>query len=110
MDAVKSIMGDWYHIPTLLTFSYMMLSPSKFFKKIDEVVLQEPESEEEILYNIDTFYNGDSVEEIERDEKVLQNIVKMISKAPNPEIKQIWEIKKSEFERQLRWKRHTYYN
>jgi hypothetical protein len=111
MDVVKSIAGEWYHIPTLLTFSYMVLSPSKFFSKIDTVVLQEPDSEEEVMYTSnDTFTNGDSMEEIERDERVMNNINKMISNSPNPHIKQIWEVKKAEFERELRWKRHTYYN
>lgn len=111
MDTVKSIMTEWYHYPTLMAFMYMMLSPSKFFKKVDEVVLQEEDSDDTVDYPEipETIAKGDSMEEIERDEKVYNNINKMIATAPNPHIKQIWEVKKAEFERQLRWKRNTYY-
>lgn len=95
-----------------MTFMYMVLSPSKFFKKLDEVVLKEPDPETHVLYPTptQTFANGDSMEEIERDEKVMNNIIMMVENAPNSHVKQLWEVKKAEFERQLRWKRNTYYN
>jgi hypothetical protein len=111
MDRVMSIMGEWYHIPTTLTFMFMMLSPTKFFKSVDQLVLREPDEENCITHNFytETFAKGDSMEEIERDEKILNNLTKMLESSTNTDAKQMWMIKKSEFERALRWKRHMYY-
>jgi hypothetical protein len=110
MDTVKSIMGNWYHIPTAMAFTYMMLSPAKFFKQVDTVVLQEPDKDDVIDCPSEIICQGDSMEDILRDERVLNNINMMISNATNPDVKQLWEVKKAEFERALRWKRQTRYN
>jgi hypothetical protein len=111
MDEVLSIMKGWYHIPTMVTFTYMMLSPTKFFKKVDKHVFNEPDDTDVVLYRsqIETFAKGDSMNEIERDEKILDNLTHMVNNSSNPDAKRVWMVKKAEFERQLRWKRHTYY-
>lgn len=55
------------------------------------------------------FCKGDSMEEIERDERILKNLIKMMHASNNPQVKLLWEVKMTEFERELRWKRHRYY-
>lgn len=40
---------------------------------------------------------------VERDESVLKNLAKMVEQTTNPHVKQMWNIKKMQFERQLRW-------
>lgn len=102
---------EWYHWPTLMIFGYMVLSPVRFFKTVDEVVLQEPD-EADTLYITDDatpFSNGDSMEQIQRDEKILNNLNRMVQMAASSDAKKMWEIKKAEFERQLRWKRYNQY-
>jgi len=92
-------------------FTYMMLMPSKFFKKVDQVVLEEPATEEmpvftgaRIIYN-----HGDSMEQIERDEHILNNMRAMVKKSKKKFVRQLWTIKLAEFERELRFKRQQYY-
>ena len=48
--------------------------------------------------------NVEAVEMIDADQKVLQNLDKMIKMSKKKHVKQMWKIKKNEFERQLRWK------
>lgn len=89
----------------------MMLSPTKFFKRVDQLVFREPDEENCITRNFytETFAKEDSMEEIDRDEKILNNLTKMMESSTNMDAKQMWMVKKCEFERTLRWKRHMYY-
>ena len=89
----------------------MMLTPSKFFKKVDEVILEEPVTEEMPVF---TGYriiinNGDSVESLVRDEHILSNMKKMVKQSRKKHVKQMWKIKLAEFERELRFKRYIQY-
>jgi uncharacterized membrane protein YhiD involved in acid resistance len=110
MEKVMSIMHVWYQLPTAVAFTYMVLSPTKFFKQVDTYVLRESETEDETEYTTEFICQGETMEDILRDERVLNNITMMISNAKNSNVKQLWEVKKAEFERALRWKRITLYN
>jgi GR25 family glycosyltransferase involved in LPS biosynthesis len=112
METAQSIMSQWYHVPTVMTFLFMVLSPSKFFKKFDTIFFDEFVDEDDVVgfSKTEIIAKGDTMQEIERDEQVLNNLKRMVDTATTPEAKQLWSVKKAEFERQLRWKRHTYYN
>ena len=110
MERVMSIMHVWYQLPTAVAFTYMVLSPAKFFKQVDTYVLKESETEDDTEYTTEIMCQGETMEDILRDERVLNNITMMISNAKNSNVKQLWEVKKAEFERAMRWKRNTLYN
>jgi hypothetical protein len=51
------------------------------------------------------------VDTLNRDEKVLDNLNRMIKTSKKKHVKQMWKIKKAEFERELRWRQHSvWYN
>lgn len=97
----------WYHYFILMMFIAMIVSPVWFFGKVSKLLFDEAEPHEPVVQhiNIKTIIpNEDSVELIHADEKVLQNLDKMIRTSRKKHVKQLWKIKKAEFERQLRWK------
>lgn len=110
MERVMNIMNVWYQLPTAVAFTYMVFSPTKFFKHVDTYVLKESETEDDTEYTTKVICQGETMDDILRDERVLNNITMMISNAKNSNVKQLWEVKKAEFERAMRWKRNTLYN
>jgi len=108
---ITSLTNHWYHIPTFLAFTFMMLTPSKFFKKVDEVILEKPVTEEMPVFTGARVmvHTGDSMEQLVRDEHILNNMKKMVKISKKKHVKQMWKIKLAEFERELRFKRYVQY-
>ena len=106
----------WYHGIIFLTFMLMLFSPVWFFRKLDRALngenLKETALDFEISVRPHLVVRDDY--EMERDLNILNNLNRMIESAPTSS-RNIWIIKKAEFERQLRWKNlvnfksgHTY--
>lgn len=101
----------WYHGLIFITFILMVFSPVWFFRKLDKALNGEELKENILDFEINTRphlvvkdnYN------LDRDMHVMQNLDAMIARAPES-TKNIWKIKKAEFERSLRWKNLVNFN
>lgn len=85
-----------------------MLSPIWFFGKVEKFLFQAPDSEETQHYV--TFItpdcilpSEDTMEQVSRDAHVLNNLNHMIRISKKKDVKNMWKIKKMEFERKMRW-------
>jgi len=97
----------WYHYLILVMFMAMIVSPVWFFGKVSKVLFDEVEPHEPVVQYVHPdaiIPNEEAVEMIDADQKVLQNLDKMVKMSKKKHVKQMWKVKKSEFERQLRWK------
>lgn len=96
----------WYHYLILVMFIAMVVSPVWFFGKVSKVLFDEAEPHEMVVQYVhpdSIIPNVEAVEMIDADMKVLQNLDKMIKTSKKKHVKQLWKVKKAEFERQLRW-------
>ena len=97
----------WYHYLIMVMFLAMIVSPVWFFGKVSKILFDEAEPHEMVVQYVHPdaiIPNAEAVEMIHADEKVLKNLDKMIKMSKKKHVKQMWKVKKSEFERQLRWK------
>ena len=97
---------QWYHYVIIVTFLFMVFSPVWFFGKVSKFLFDEAEPHEMVVQhiNINTILpKEDTVDMIHADDKVLQNLDKMVKMSKKKHVKQMWKVKKAEFERQLRW-------
>ena len=98
----------WYHYVTFVTFLLMVVSPVWFFGKVSKFLFDEAEPHEMVVKYVNEAAilpkHEDEMAMLDADEKVLQNLDKMIKMSKKKHVKQMWKIKKNEFERQLRWK------
>lgn len=97
---------QWYHYATLVTLLVMVFSPVWFFGKVGKVLFDEAEPHEPVVQYIHPdaiIPNKETVEMIDADAKVLQNLDKMVKMSRKKHVKQMWKVKKAEFERKLRW-------
>ena len=88
-------------------FLAMIVSPVWFFGKVSKILFDEAEPHEMVVQYVHPnaiIPKSEAVEMIHADEKVLQNLDKMVKMSKKKHVKQMWKIKKGEFERQLRWK------
>lgn len=98
---------QWYHYGSIVILILMIVSPVWFFGKVAKILFDEAEPHEPVIQHI----NPDSIlpieediEMIHQDDKILQNLNMMIKQAKKKEVRQLWKVKKAEFERELRWK------
>jgi len=97
----------WYHYLILMMFITMIVSPVWFFGKVSKMLFDEADPHEPVVQhiNIKTILpNEEPVELMHADERVLQNLDKMIKASRNKHVKQLWKIKKAEFARQMSWR------
>ena len=97
----------WYHYLIVVMFIAMIASPVWFFGKVSKVLFDEAEPHEPVVQYVHPdaiIPNEEAVEMIDADMRVLQNLDKMVNVSKKKHVKQLWEVKKAEFERQLRWK------
>jgi hypothetical protein len=99
---------EWYHYGVAVIFVILIVSPVWFFSQVEKVLFETPDP-----YLHVNFINPnqiikqeDVVETLNRDEKVLDNLNRMIKTSKKKHVKQMWKIKKAEFERELRWRQH----
>jgi len=99
---------EWYHYLIIVTFILMVASPAWFFSKVEKFIFNahaEPHLYVQHISNDNIIARSENMESILRDEKVLHNLNLMIKNTKKRDVKQMWKIKKLEFERQLRWKK-----
>ena len=99
---------EWYHYGVAVVFILMTISPVWFFNKVEKVLFDGPEKPElhvDFINPTRVLKPEESMESLNRDEKVLHNLNLMIKTSKKKQVKQMWKIKKAEFERQLRWRR-----
>lgn len=99
---------EWYHYTSIVILIFMVASPAWFFNKIEKLMFDGPDEPHLHIQHINPTHiipNGESMEDIVRDEKVLANLNKMIRVSKKKHVKNLWKLKKVEFERQMRWKR-----
>jgi hypothetical protein len=98
---------EWYHYGVAAIFSLMIISPVWFFSKLENFLFDTPE-EPDLYVNFinprQVIIPEEPMDFIVNDEKVLNNLKKMVEKAETDEARHLWSIKKSEFEREMRWK------
>lgn len=97
----------WYHYVTFVTFLLMVVSPVWFFGKVSKFLFDDAEPHEPVVQYIHPdaiIPNEEAVEMIDADIKVLQNLDKMVKMSKKKHVKQMWKVKKLEFERELQWK------
>ena len=99
---------EWYHYGIAVVFILMVVSPVWFFSKVEKVLFDTPEPELHVDFiNPNQVLNPEEqMEFLDRDEKVLKNLNLMIKTSKKKQVKQMWKIKKAEFERQMKWKQH----
>lgn len=98
-------MNNWYLYMIHVIFLVMIVSPVWFFGKISKFLFDEAEPHDMMVHHItNTFTTQDTIAMMNADEKVLQNLNDMVNMSQNKQVKQLWEVKKAEFERHLRWK------
>lgn len=98
---------QWYHYVSIVIFILMIASPVWFFGKVGKILFDEAEPHEPVI----TYINPNSIlpfeeeaDMIQRDIKVLDNLNRMIKTSKKKHVKQLWMVKKAEFQRELRWK------
>ena len=98
---------EWYHYGIAVVFILMIVSPVWFFSKVEKMLFDTPEPELHVDFINPTrvLKPEESMESLNRDEKVLENLNRMIKTSKKKQVKQMWKIKKAEFERMLRWQR-----
>jgi len=99
---------EWYHYGIAVVFVLMVISPVWFFSKVESILFDEPAEPELHVHFINpnqVIQPEESMDLLSRDEKVLENLNKMIKTSRKKHVKQMWIIKKAEFERKLRWQR-----
>jgi len=97
---------EWYHYVILIMFLVMVFSPVWFFGKVSKFLFDEAEPHEPVVQYVspgNIIPNEETVKMIDADAKVLQNLDKMVKMSKKKHVKQMWKVKKSEFERKLRW-------
>lgn len=97
----------WYHYMSIIMLLLMVVSPAWFFGKVGKILFEEHEPHDPVVQHINPksvlpFHEDETV--IHQDEKILHNLNMMVKKSKKKHVKQLWKIKKLEFERQLRWK------
>lgn len=97
----------WYHYATIIILLFMVVSPAWFFGKVGKILFEEHEPHDPVVQHINPttvlpFHEDETV--IHQDEKILHNLNMMIKMSKKKQVKQLWKVKKAEFERQLRWK------
>jgi hypothetical protein len=98
----------WYQYVLIILFFIMLVSPIWFFGKVEKFLFQQPDSEEVHQYVFFVNPEGilsheEPVEQINRDAHILSNLNHMIKTSKKKEVKNMWKIKKLEFERKMRW-------
>ena len=98
---------EWYHYGIAVVFILMIVSPVWFFSKVEKMLFDTPEPELHVdfINPNQVLKPEESMESLNRDEKVLENLNRMIKASKKKQVKQMWKIKKAEFERQLIWRR-----
>ena len=99
---------EWYHYGIAVVFVLMVISPVWFFSKVESILFDEPVEPELHVHFINpnqVIKTEESMDLLSRDEKVLHNLNLMIKNSKKKHVKQMWKIKKAEFERTLRWQR-----
>jgi hypothetical protein len=83
----------------------MVASPLWFFSKVEQILFSDEDNDTVVKFvPPDTIIQEENMETLDREIQVLNNLNKMIA-STNGSIKQMWTIKKLEFERELRWRR-----
>lgn len=98
---------EWHHYGIAVVFVLMVISPVWFFSKVEKVLFDTPDPELHVQFinpNL-AIQPEESMDILIHDEKVLENLNKMIKTSKKKHVKQMWKIKKVEFERVLRWQR-----
>jgi hypothetical protein len=101
-------MGEIIGTLALLGIVVMIVSPSHLFKKLDKHIFQVPDTDTHISHlNIPqvivNYYNDE--ETMNQDERRLSALEGIVASCENPHAKRMWEIKKAEYLRQLKWNR-----
>lgn len=105
-------MGDfmkWYHIVLFVLFMLMVFSPVWFFRKV-ESILSDDESVDKPWQYLNTIDDSHEVknitdEDMDKEMRVLENLEKMITMSKDKYARTMWEIKKAEYVREIRWRR-----
>jgi len=101
---------EWYHYGIAVVFVLMVISPVWFFRKVEKVLFDAPEPELHVQFinPNQVIQPEESMDLLSRDEKILENLNKMIKTSRKKHVKQMWKIKKAEFERKLHWQRTSH--
>ncbi len=98
----------WYQYALIILFFIMMMSPIWFFGKLNKFLFQEPDSEE--IHQHVFFVTPqnilpaeESMEKLNYDTHVLDNLNHMIRTSKKKVVKNMWKMKKLEFERKIQW-------
>lgn len=99
----------WYHVLLFVLFILMVFSPVWFFGKVEAILNDDPqESRWQYVEYVDAaneLRHEPSELDMDKELHVLSNIDKMIASAKDKYTKTMWEIKKLEYTREIRWRR-----
>ena len=96
----------YLEVPLFATFAFMISSPSKFFGLVDEILFKEIPVETTTSSRINTANDIQNYFEdvrLEIDAKRIQNFENIIANTTNPEVKRLWEIKRTQYLKDMRW-------
>ena len=95
----------------ILIFLTVIASPAWFFQKLEKILHEDYTGDDTMA--VDTYVSPqniipqfDTKEALARDEKILNNLNVMIKKSRKRRAKNMWKLKKIEYLRELRWKKH----
>lgn len=84
----------------------LITSPQYLFRKIDTHILEIPEEENHVSHtHTPRVITNISEEKMLLDETRLSALDRVIASCQTPDAKRIWEIKKAEYLRQVKWNR-----
>lgn len=99
----------WYHLVLFVMFMAMVFSPVWFFGKLESLLNDDPQEDKWQYINHIDFTNElrsePSEENMDKELHVLTNLDKMIASAKDKYAKTMWELKKMEYMREIRWRR-----
>jgi hypothetical protein len=99
-------MGEVLEALVMIFMFGLITSPQYFFSKVDAHILNQPKEKTQISHvNVLTTITTCSEEKMVLDEKRLSALDGIIATCQNPNAKRIWEIKKAEYLRQVKWNR-----
>lgn len=93
---------------TLLSLFIMMIaSPKHFFKTVDQIVLNEPDTDfaVEVVNPLAVLPPSDN--DFLIDEERLKKFDQVIRNTRNKEAKRMWTLKREQYLRQMRWKQYV---
>lgn len=97
---------SWLTVLLTIVFGCMIVSPAYFFRKVDKLLFEE-DNTVTAEFPCATGIMPANDYKLDHEMSRLANFDRMIAFTKNEDAKRIWELKKTEYLRELNWRRLT---